>query len=179
MESNFVGSFKLTQFGRAFFFFFLLWKACDMEGVTPWRKLYRGDRVHARVYNSSVFMSCCPCCRSQYAIVLRLWRVCIARTCWFLPPCRSNSSCFGVKAGGGAWQFGGRDDEIVLLYLRSISRHTGKCSTYMQTESVFWVVVDGALLPGVLQPLMETTLESCARHVTNDGFTDVAKMGVF
>lgn len=88
------------------FFFFLLWQACDIEGVAPWRKLYGGDCVHAHVYNSSVFMSCCPCCiftccRSRYYHCSAPLKSLYCYNLLILPPCRSNSSCFGVRMGGG------------------------------------------------------------------------------
>lgn len=64
-----------------------------------------------------------------------------------------------------------------MLYLTSISRHTGKCSTYML--SLFWIGVDGVLLLEVLQPLLETTLESCKHHVANKGFSQHGKSELF
>lgn len=93
---------NLTRAGLLVFFYC---EVCDVEGVTPWRKLYRGDRVHVRSTTCQCFcLAVCAADRPSPSFCTSDELCCC--NLLILPPCRSNCG-FDVRAGVGldiAWE---------------------------------------------------------------------------
>lgn len=80
MESNLLAALNGLNSTRAGLFFLNVEK-CDVEGVTPWRKLYRGDGVHVvQLFSISVLLSVLQVTLCHHSAPLKS---CIATTCWF------------------------------------------------------------------------------------------------